>query len=104
MNEPLPTLLLIYLCPDHGEEAYYHIDETLTSARIGYRLIALSVERVSLENATPFVVTHLESAWYSCCLRRLIQRPLRIWRNWWRQDLYSTSSSRARSCWAAKLE
>jgi hypothetical protein len=60
MNEQAPTLLIVYLCPEHDEGAHYHINETLTTAGIPYRLIAQQVERVSLENAAPFVVTHTE--------------------------------------------
>jgi len=55
-----PTLLIVYLCPDHDEGARYHIDETLTTAGIAYGLIAQQEERVSLESAAPFVITHLE--------------------------------------------
>jgi hypothetical protein len=58
MSEYLPTLLIVYLCPDHDEGARYHIDETLTQAGIASRLIAQQVERVSLESAAPFVITH----------------------------------------------
>jgi hypothetical protein len=60
MNESLPTLLIVYLCPDHDEEVRYHIDETLTAAGISYRLIAQRVERISLESAAPFIVMHHE--------------------------------------------
>ena len=60
MNESLPTLLIVYLCPDHDEGAHYHINETLTTARIAYRLIAQQVERVSLEGVGPFIITHRE--------------------------------------------
>ena len=60
MSEHLPTLLIVYLCPDHDEGAYYHIDEILTAAGIAYRLIAQQMERVSLEGVGPFVITHRE--------------------------------------------
>jgi len=40
MSEHPPTLLIVYLRPDHEEGARYHIDETLTTAGIAYRLIA----------------------------------------------------------------
>lgn len=60
MSEHPPTLLIVYLWPEHDEGAYYHIDEALTTAGITYRLIAEHEERVSLENAAPFVVTHSE--------------------------------------------
>ena len=60
MSEHPPTLLIVYLHPDHDEGAYYHIDETLTTAGITYRLIAEFEERVSLESAAPFVITHNE--------------------------------------------
>ena len=60
MSEHPPTLLIVYLHPDHDEGAYYHIDETLTTAGITYRLIAKLEERVSLESAAPFVITHNE--------------------------------------------
>ena len=60
MSEHLPTLLIVYLRPDHHEGARYHIDETLTTAGIASRLIAELEERVSLESAAPFVFTHNE--------------------------------------------
>lgn len=60
MSEHPPTLLIVYLLPDHEEGARYHIDETLTTAGIAYRLIAQQEERVSLESAAPFVITHTE--------------------------------------------
>jgi hypothetical protein len=60
MSQHPPTLLIIYLRPDHDEDACYHIDETLTAAGITYRLIADLEERVSLESAAPFVITHNE--------------------------------------------
>jgi hypothetical protein len=60
MSEHPPTLLIVYLRPDHEEGARYHIDETLTTAGIAYRLIAELEERVSLESAAPFVITHNE--------------------------------------------
>jgi hypothetical protein len=60
MNEHPPTLLIVYLRPDHVKETCYHIDEALTTAGITYRLIAQQDERVSLESAAPFVITHIE--------------------------------------------
>ena len=60
MSEHPPTLLIVYLRPDHEEGARYHIDETLTTAGIAYRLIAQQEERVSLESAAPFVITYNE--------------------------------------------
>ena len=60
MSEHPPTLLIVYLRPHHNEETCYHVDEALTTAGITYRLIAEIEERVSLESAAPFVVTHLE--------------------------------------------
>ncbi len=60
MSEHPPTLLIVYLRPAHDEGALYHIDETLTTAGIAYRLIAQQEERVSLESADPFVITHKE--------------------------------------------
>jgi hypothetical protein len=60
MSEHPPTLLIVYLRPDHEDGARYHIDETLTTAGIAYRLIAELEERVSLESAAPFVLTHNE--------------------------------------------
>ena len=60
MSEHPPTLLIVYIRPDHDEETCYHIDEALTTAGITYRLIAQHDERVSLESAAPFVVTHIE--------------------------------------------
>jgi hypothetical protein len=60
MNEHPPTLLIVYLRPDHDEDACYHIDETLTTAGIMYRLIAQQEERVSLESAAPFIITYTE--------------------------------------------
>ncbi len=60
MSEHPPTLLIVYLRPEHNEAVRYHIDETLTTAGITYRLIAELEERVSLESAAPFVITHIE--------------------------------------------
>ena len=60
MSEHPPTLLIVSLRPDHDEDACYHIDETLTTAGIAYRLITQKVERVALESAAPFVFTHNE--------------------------------------------
>jgi hypothetical protein len=34
MSEHPPTLLIVYLRPEHDEEACYHIDEALTTAGI----------------------------------------------------------------------
>jgi hypothetical protein len=55
-----PTLLIVYLRPEQDEAARYHIDEELTTSGISARLIAQHVERVSLESAAPFVLTHSE--------------------------------------------
>ncbi len=55
-----PTLLIVYLRPDQDAGANYHIDETLTTAGISYRLIAQQRERVSLESAAPFVLMYHE--------------------------------------------
>lgn len=60
MSEHPPTLLIVYLPPDLDEGALYHIDETLTTADIAYRLIVQQEERVSLESAAPFVFLHDE--------------------------------------------
>ena len=60
MSEHPPTLLIVYLRPDHHEGARYHINETLATAGIAYRLIAQHEERVFLESAAPFVFTHHE--------------------------------------------
>ncbi len=60
MSEHPPTLLIVYLRPDHDDETCSHIDEALTTAGITYRLIAQQEERVSLESAAPFVITHIE--------------------------------------------
>lgn len=60
MSEHPPTILIVYLRPDHEEETCYRIDEVLTTAGITYRLIAQQNQRVSLESAAPFVMTHVE--------------------------------------------
>jgi hypothetical protein len=60
MSEHPPTLLIVYLHPTHNEETCYHIDEALTTAGITYRFIAELEERVALESAAPFVITHIE--------------------------------------------
>jgi hypothetical protein len=60
MSEHPPTLLIVYLRPDHDEETCYHVDEALTAAGITYRLIAELEELVTLESAAPFVITHIE--------------------------------------------
>src|SRR6266496_6751490 len=71
MSEHPPTLLIIYLRPDHEEGARYHIDETLTMAGIASRLIAEPEERVSLESAAPFDITHHEKRMVSRCVHHL---------------------------------
>ncbi len=60
MSEHPPTLLIVYLSPGHDEDANYHIDETLSTAGITYRLIAQQEKRVALEGAAPFVIMHNE--------------------------------------------
>jgi hypothetical protein len=60
MSKHPPTLLIVYLCPEHEEGALFHLDEALTTAGIAYRLIAELEERVSLESAAPFLFTHME--------------------------------------------
>jgi hypothetical protein len=60
MSEHVPTLLIVYLHPEHEEGARYHIDEALTTAGIPYSIIAQHEERVSLEDSAPFVITHRE--------------------------------------------
>ncbi len=60
MSEHTPTLLIVYLRPDHEEGARYHINETLTMAGIAYHLIAELEERVTLEGSAPFVLRHKE--------------------------------------------
>jgi hypothetical protein len=60
MSEHPPTLLIVSLRPVHEEETCYHVDEALTTAGITYRLIRQQVERISLEGAAPFVITHFE--------------------------------------------
>ena len=60
MSEHTPTLLIVYLRPDHEEGTRYHLDETLTTAGIAYHLIAELEERVPLEGCAPFVVMHTE--------------------------------------------
>jgi hypothetical protein len=82
MIEHLPTLLIVYLCPDYDEGARYHIDETLTSAGIAYRLIAQQVKRVSLEDVGPFVITHREKRLVFALQSPPIQRLLMLSRNW----------------------
>src|SRR6266699_3377471 len=61
MSEHPPTILIVYLCPAHNEDALSHLDEALTVARIKYRLIAQQEERVSLESAAPFIFSHKEN-------------------------------------------
>ncbi len=60
MSEHPPTLLIVYLHPEHDAGARYHINERLTTAGIAYHIISQQEERVPLESATPFVVTHHE--------------------------------------------
>ena len=60
MSEHPPTLLIVYLRPDHEEETCYYINKALTTAGITYRLVAQHDERVLLESAAPFVFTHIE--------------------------------------------
>jgi hypothetical protein len=60
MSEHPPTLLIVYLCPAHNEDALSYLDEALTVAGIEYRLIAQQEERVSIESAAPFIFMHNE--------------------------------------------
>ena len=60
MSEHPPTLLIVYLLPDHDAGTRYHIDERLTTAGITYHLIAEPEERVSLESAAPFAISYHE--------------------------------------------
>ena len=60
MSEHPPTLLIVYLCPSHNEDALSHFDQALTVAGIEYRLIAQQEERASLESAAPFIFSHNE--------------------------------------------
>ena len=60
MSEHPPTILIVYLCPAHNEDALFHLDEALSVAGIEYRLIAQQEERVSLESAAPFIFSHNE--------------------------------------------
>jgi hypothetical protein len=60
MSEHPPTLLTVYIRPDHDEETCYYVDDALTVAGITYRLITQQEERVSLESAAPFVITYIE--------------------------------------------
>ena len=60
MSEHPPTILTVFLRPDHEEETYYHVEEVLTTAGITYRLVRQQEERVSLESAAPFVMTYIE--------------------------------------------
>ncbi len=60
LSEHPPTLLIVYLRPANDEGARYHIDETLTTAGIAYRLIAELEKRVILEGSAPFVIRYNE--------------------------------------------
>lgn len=60
VSEHTPTLLIVYLLPNHEEGARYHINETLITAGISCRLITEHEDRVTLESATPFVATYHE--------------------------------------------
>jgi hypothetical protein len=60
MSEHPPALLIVYLGSEHNEVALNHIDETLTSKDIRYRLIDQQERLVFLESAAPFVMKHKE--------------------------------------------
>jgi hypothetical protein len=60
ISEHPPTLLIVYLRPDYDAGVRYQIDEMLTTAGIPSNLIAQQEERISLESAAPFIITHNE--------------------------------------------
>ena len=57
MREHTPTLLIIYLCPVHEEDALSCIDETLTVAGIEYRLITQQKERYARKRCSVHIHT-----------------------------------------------
>ena len=60
MSQPTSTLLIVSLRSNQDEHARYHLDEILTLAGIGYRLLASQDEHVSLDHAAPFIITYQE--------------------------------------------
>jgi hypothetical protein len=70
MSQPT-TLLVISLRSDQDEHARYHIDEILTPAGIGYRLLASQQERITLDHVMPFAISYPETR-----LTFALQRPL----------------------------
>jgi hypothetical protein len=60
LSEHPPSLLIVYLRHDHNDVSLYHIDETLSSVGIRYRLIDQQERLVFLESAAPFVMKHNE--------------------------------------------
>ncbi len=71
MSLPTPTLLIVSLCSGQDEHVRYHLDEILTPAGIGHRLLASQEERISLDHVAPFIITYQET-----CFTFALQRPL----------------------------
>ena len=71
MSQSTPTLLIVSLRRDQDEHVRYHLDEILTPAGIGYRLLASQEERVSLDHLVPFIITYQEKRFTFA-----LQRPL----------------------------
>jgi hypothetical protein len=71
MSQPTPTLLIVSLRKDQEEHVRYHLDEILTPAGIGYRLVASQEERIALDHIVPFIIAYQEKRFTFA-----LQRPL----------------------------
>ncbi len=70
MSQPPPTLLIVSLRRDQDEHVRYHLDEILTPAGIGYRLLASQEEQITLDHVAPFIISYQEKR-----LTFVLQRP-----------------------------
>ncbi|HZU02457.1 MAG TPA: hypothetical protein VFA10_22505 [Ktedonobacteraceae bacterium] len=70
MSQPPSTLLIVSLRRDQEEHVRYHLDEILTPAGIGYRLLASQEERMTLDHVAPFIIAYQEKR-----LTFALQRP-----------------------------
>ncbi|HZT99570.1 MAG TPA: hypothetical protein VFA10_07920 [Ktedonobacteraceae bacterium] len=71
MSQPTPTLLIVFLRRDQDEHVRYYLDEILTPAGIGYRLLASQEERMTLDHVAPFAISYQETRFTFA-----LQRPL----------------------------
>jgi hypothetical protein len=72
MSQPPPTLLIVSLRGDQDEPVRYHLDEILTPAEIGYRLLTSQEERISLGHVAPFIIAYQEKR-FTFALQKLLE-------------------------------